>query len=78
MCLIETQCEIRLGKHLSVLLLTRRGFIDIHQWNWRLGRSNGNQERLQLNETRQNLAYTDGRNLLTENMNIERAIQKRH
>jgi len=39
MCLIETQCEIRIGKYLSVLLLTRRCFIAIHQWNWRLGRS---------------------------------------
>jgi hypothetical protein len=38
----------------------------------------GNQERLQLNGTHQTLAYTDGMNLFTENMNNERAIHKRH
>jgi hypothetical protein len=38
----------------------------------------GNQERLQLNGTHQNLADTDGMNLLAENVNIEGAIHKRH
>ena len=38
----------------------------------------GNQKRLQLNGTHQTLVYTDGMNLLAENMNSEGAIQKRH